>query len=957
MFAQTIRTLFEVGTVAGLSDGQLLEQFASGKDDSGEAAFAALVARHGPMVLCVCRCVLGDAHDAEDAFQATFLVLAKRAGSIRDPDLLGNWLYGVARRTAQKAKARRARWTGRTEREASMSSIAGETGAAELGPIQGEENAALHEEVDRLPHRLRVPIVLCYLEGLSHTEAARRLRWPIGTVRSRMARARGLLRSRLARRGLAYAGFLIASETSRAVMAEVPQALATRTARSAMGLAAGAATGLVSTPVANLMADVLKAMVTSQLKRAAAALLAAACLATGVELIASSASQAQHLNKQANGIAPPPGDRQQTERDRNKVEAQPGDNAEPKMTVAGVVLDPAGKPVSGAAVAVFGFPRRGRWGGDYSGAHPVLGQTASDRAGRFRMDVPRTSSERFFNVDVISGATGYGMGWRALDPDAESPEIEIRLRPEQPVHGRLVDLRGQPAAGIAVSVVQLAAKSDGERDGVGIREPSANLTPWPETVKTDERGRFLIRGVGRGVALAVHIRDERFARQEISIEPQDPAETEGKVYVLTAAHPILGRVTYADTGAPVPHARMAAQGGHYISDQADAQGRFRLNPYADTPYTSMTTGETLFTVYAYAPDGQPYLGLQKEITWTKGSVRQTVDFALPRGVLVRGKVTEAGSGKPVEGCQILYAPLHPAPFDRSYSVLTGEWSTVVSREDGTYSIPVPAGPGHLIATKASPEYILSEFGSQMLAGGAGGLRKYAQALVRMDAAQGNDPVDVAISLRRGVTLTGQVVGPDGKPVAEGAMVTRFNVSAQAGRWGGYLVSLHDGRFLLPGLEPERVYTLLVHDTKHLWGAAIQVSAKATGNEPVTIRLAPSGQIKLRLVDSAGKPVAGYRAALQFVLTPGRFQCDFDGSVRGEDLAADAGPGLGYTNTSGGPPTDEDGKATFTGLIPGATYRLLTTENNYISIDSKVLKDFQVAAGQTLELPAFTIERD
>ncbi len=165
---------------------------------------------------------------------------------------------------------------------------------------------------------------------------------------------------------------------------------------------------------------------------------------------------------------------------------------------------------------------------------------------------------------------------------------------------------------------------------------------------------------------------------------------------------------------------MAAQGGHYISDQADTQGRFRLNPYADTVYTSMTTGEALFTVYAYAPDGQPYLGVQKEITWTKGSVRQTVNFALPRGVLVRGKVTEAGSGKPVEGCQILYQPLNRPSFEPTEALLTGEWSTVISRKDGTYSIPVPAGPGHLIATKASAEYILSEYGSQTLDGRAGG---------------------------------------------------------------------------------------------------------------------------------------------------------------------------------------------------------------------------------------------
>ena len=128
------------------------------------------------------------------------------------------------------------------------------------------------------------------------------------------------------------------------------------------------------------------------------------------------------------------------------------------------------------------------------------------------------------------------------------------------------------------------------------------------------------------------------------------------------------------------------------------------------------------------------------------------------------------------------------------------------------------------------------------------------------------------------------------------------------------------------------------------GAAIEVSGKPTGNEPLTIRLAPCGSARIRLIDSAGKPIAGYRAALQIVVTPGRFQCDFDGSVRGEDLAADAGPGLGYSSYMGGPPTDAMGWATFTGLIPGATYRLLTTESDNISIDFESLEGLSGRTG-------------
>ncbi len=140
-FTQAIHVLFEVGTLGGLTDGQLLEQFAARKT---EAAFAALLARHGPMVLSVCEGLLDDTHDAEDAFQATFLILAKKSRSIRDPDLLSNWLYGVARRTAQKAKARRARWRGREAGEGAMSSVAVGDGLVELesGAPRGDGGAA-----------------------------------------------------------------------------------------------------------------------------------------------------------------------------------------------------------------------------------------------------------------------------------------------------------------------------------------------------------------------------------------------------------------------------------------------------------------------------------------------------------------------------------------------------------------------------------------------------------------------------------------------------------------------------------------------------------------------------------------------------------------------------------------------------------------------------------------------
>ena len=205
-----IDQLFRTGTAAGLSDEQLLERFATRHDEAAEAAFAALMERHGPMVLSVCRRTLTDPHDALDAFQATFLVLIRKAGSVRKRGSLASWLFGVARRVS--ARARRAATRRReVERSAERRNVV----ASETATACGE----VWEEVDRLPETLRAAVVLCYLEGLTHEQAADRLGWPVGTVRSRLARARNRLRARLARRGLGPEG-----ATLSALMLKAPTA-------------------------------------------------------------------------------------------------------------------------------------------------------------------------------------------------------------------------------------------------------------------------------------------------------------------------------------------------------------------------------------------------------------------------------------------------------------------------------------------------------------------------------------------------------------------------------------------------------------------------------------------------------------------------------------------------------------------------------------------------------------
>jgi RNA polymerase sigma factor (sigma-70 family) len=192
-----------VARLGGLSDGDLLEQFFHGEELEAQDAFGALVERHGPMVLGTCRHVLGRAQDAEDAFQATFLALARRGDAISDPRALSGWLREVAYRIALRTRARASR-TRAIERQAVVMAIGRDEpdGPEEIVSLS-ELRPVLREEVARLPEKYRVPVILSYLEGRTNQEVAELLHWPVGTVKGRLLRARLMLRSRLSRRGVA----------------------------------------------------------------------------------------------------------------------------------------------------------------------------------------------------------------------------------------------------------------------------------------------------------------------------------------------------------------------------------------------------------------------------------------------------------------------------------------------------------------------------------------------------------------------------------------------------------------------------------------------------------------------------------------------------------------------------------------------------------------------------------
>jgi RNA polymerase sigma factor (sigma-70 family) len=252
---------------AGLTDEQLLEDYISRRD---EAALAALVRRHGPMVWGVCRRVLRNYHDAEDAFQATFLVLVRKVASIGSRHLLANWLYGVAHQTALNARATAARRGARERqvREMPESELIQQDRWHDLQPLVDQELSCLHD-------KYRIPIVLCDLEGKTRKEAAQQLGCPEGTVAGRLARARGMLAKRLARHGVVLSGGgVVALLSQNVASAGVPTSVVSATIKAATVFAAGqaAATGVISVKVAALTEGVLRTMLLNKLRSVLVAL-------------------------------------------------------------------------------------------------------------------------------------------------------------------------------------------------------------------------------------------------------------------------------------------------------------------------------------------------------------------------------------------------------------------------------------------------------------------------------------------------------------------------------------------------------------------------------------------------------------------------------------------------------------------------------------------------------------
>jgi RNA polymerase sigma factor (sigma-70 family) len=921
-----------------LTDGQLLGRFVAVRE---EAAFAALVRRHGPLVLGVCRRLLRGRADAEDAFQATFVVLFRRARSLDRRGSLAGWLYTVAYHVALRARAAAARRRLQERRVVEMpqTECRAEAVWRDLQPV-------LDDELNRLPEKYRAPVLLCYVEGKTNEEAGRLLRLPVGTVKSRLARARETLRRRLTRRGITLPGAAVAAVLAEKADDDVPSLLVASTLQTTLLLASGQA-ATASVPAVALAEGVLNTMFATTLKIATALLVTAGLLALGAGVLS------RPLLAQRTGAPPAPapagdaGPKDQASKPA-PVPARPGEKKE--IAVTGRVLDDNGKPVAGAevAVVVWEYLRFSSWEREDLDRTEFAARTTSDTDGRFRLNVPQPPPVTRHALRALARVQGHALGWAKIDPDATRAEAEVRLLPEGMLAGKVIDIQGGPVPGVKIQARRLTwHKGD-----------TWSVLPLPEdavTATTDEQGRFVFHDVGRDLAVDLKIDDFHCAPKELRVNTGEPDKS-GRLVIGVGPPAILeGRVVCEDTGQPMANAPLEvytstkSEQGYLlpagdVTGRTDARGHFKV---------STVPGTTGF-VMVHPPQGQPYFVTAKSFDWPKGAVRQEVEVKLSRGVLLHGKVTEAPSGKPVARASVQNGDNWPG--------------RVLTAADGSYTLAVPPGGARILVTAPAPDYIAQPVGSALLElGKPGGDALYYHAAATLDLKKDEKAKELSFTLRRGITLKGTLVDPDGKPVKDAVMlVGHFRPPSEKALSP---IETHDGHWGLRGCDPERTYRVLFLATpdrpqlvrtfegvgsnlrlmlpqlmgpKVQFGASLEVSAKNAGKEPLEVRLKPTGSARLHRVNAQGKPAPQLVPSLELVVTPGpTFAAALQtGAVAGETVyLAERLTPAGKQPGNGDPP----GTLTIHGLIPGATYRVREFRQ------PKVLKDFTAESGKTIDV--------
>jgi RNA polymerase sigma factor (sigma-70 family) len=914
-----------------LTDQQLLQRFAAQQDAD---AFAALMQRYGQLVWSVCRHVLRHDHDAEDAFQATFLVLARNSASIRKHEALASWLHGTAYRVALRARRDAAIRRSHESRGQSMP-------ADKPLPEKDlrEALAMLDEEVQGLAPRQRAAFVLCALEGKSLAEAAHQLGWKQGTVSGTLARARQQLERRLTRRGVTLTAVLSAVVLGRQVAAAaLPAGLAHATTQAALLYAAGKtpAATLASAAAAALAEGVIKTMFLTKLKVATLLVLAVgvAGLLTRQVLVAQpfAAQAAAPLQASAPDTKPPEPDRKD-----HAPPAGPGAKADEALEVKGQVQGPDGKPCAGADLFLWTNAVKNK------ADMPVRATTGSD--GRFRITVAKADRDR--DAKLVARAKGHGPDWVELAGLDKGGEVTLRLaKDDVAIDGRVIDLEGQPVAGATIEVGRLEQSEmkawiETAKKGVSghqERELASIALDGPTTVTTGKDGRFRLTGFGRERVVLLRLRGDNIEHCVFWVVMRDkpvPGLRGGPygTYSATFTHhalpskPIVGTVRDKATGKPLAGIAVVSSMYNNRWTKTDDKGKYRI------------VGAAKHERYSVSAGSAPYLNCTKmDIADTAGLEPLTVDFELERGVAIKGRLTDKTTGQPVRGW-MGYIPLADNPHLKDFSEL-GKLQIIASDEaqakaDGYFTVTAIPGPGVLVA-RADDE-------DRFVAAEVEGI-KLAQPII-LDGYHAVIPVNPSekdpkslhcdIALVPGRDVTGTVVGPEGRPLP-GAHAAGLGATPKFfNRSDGKLAA---ASFTVRGLKPKKSRTvLLIHAEKQL---AKLLTVRPDEPESLTVRLEPLGELTGRVVAADGKPLAGLKVSVHLSFKPENYK------NLPADLRFNSEPWSKLINRE--VTTDGDGKFRIEGLVPGVRY-LLNVSKETEFLGACTLDDLTVEAGKTKDL--------
>ena len=866
--AKLTQVVRRVGATDSPTDRQLLGDFRGGD----EAAFAEVVRRHGPMVLRVCRRALRHEQDAEDAFQATFLVLARKAGSVRRTEGLAAWLHGVAHRISLRAKRDAGR---RRAHELAAPPATARTPDPDWRDVQ----AALDEEIRALPEACRGPFVLCVLEGKSCAEAAAELGLKEGTVWSRLSHARARLRARLYRPGIELPALLaVVALAADAAHARVVEATARRDFTARAGALARAANG---TPTFRLGAAVL-------------ALVAAGVVAFGGQKPAAVPPAAN----------PPPA-----------AQAPPKDfdPEDPKFAghFRGRVYGPDGKPLAGASVRVAAFHATDNTPG------PVRATTDAD--GRFAFDAPDLTFTEYDGLParregyVVATKDGLaadwchtwghrtGMGLRSHWDPIKGAEVSLHLaKDDVPIRGRFLGPDGKPLAGVRVRATDVSIPRDRDLDKhladqktraaytMTSYERGADPARIPgatAVARTDADGRFTLTGLGRDRLVTLEVTGATVedttlhamtrAAADAAVAADDDPKVKRAIlganftHQLKAGLTVTGVVRDRDTKAPIPGMWVPRRYNplthpELTQDAAvtDENGRFKLTGYN---LDLVNWDEKHRDIVAVPRPGSLHMTAIGVVGKDATAVVECV-----KGIPFRLKLLDE-RGKPAEGT-VEYIPISPNPGIEDVVGPLGRYnwpvmSRAARKPDGTYEGFVLPGPAAVLVTmpdrrayrparvdpkaffapgRAWPADSFNQYGTHNTLASQGQWWNQADysAIVLVNAAKGSAPLDLSATVYRDRPRRVNLTDPDGKPLT-GATAHLYDAR------GPYDIDTHlrSASLLLTGLHPDRPQRVafVKEDRKWIGFAAVAGDAET----PLAVKLQPWGSVTLRLVDANG----------------------------------------------------------------------------------------------------------